>query len=40
MRNAIQAMKANAQSIRFSLRPLFVLSIVGEILLFMAFSRR
>jgi len=36
VRNAIQAMKANAKSIRFSLRSLFVLSIVGEILLFMA----
>lgn len=37
MRYAIQAMNANAQSIRFGLLSLFVLSIVGEILLSMAF---
>ncbi len=36
MSNAIQAMNANVQPIGFSLRSLFVLSIVGEILLSMA----
>ncbi len=36
MKNAIQAMNAKAQPMRFSLRSLFVLSIIGEILLSMA----